>query len=172
MTDPTPVHWGDKTNAAIMVGLSDVTDDELARATKVIELVTGVVYEFVMVPANGNTIPLLNKRDIYWMDAATVYLVPFMRDHPDFFTRMQAKAFSQDGQSATLDGDSLILPPLVRRALKRLSWRGTRTLMPSRLRRDTVAGQTVGSGSPYPVLGAGAGVADYPGEIWVTETRG
>jgi hypothetical protein len=163
-------HWGKIADTELRTGLTGVTDTELGRASLVIELVTGAVYAFVAVPANGNTISLLDKRDTYWMDAAAAYLVPFMRDHPDFFTRMQAKGFSQDGQSVQLDGDSLILPPLVRRALKRLSWRGTRTLLPSRLRRDTIAGQTGGGG--YPLLPPGAGVSDYPAEIWVTETRG
>lgn len=170
MTDVT-AHWGTIADTQLRTGLTDVTDDELMQASAVVELVTGAIYDFTMVPANGNTIPLLNKRDEYWMNAAAAYLVPFMRDHVDYLTRMQAKAFSQDGQSVTLDGDSLVLPPLTRRALKRLSWRGTRTMLPSRLRRDTIAGQT-GGGSPYPVLPAGAGVSDYPAELWVTEVRG
>lgn len=165
-------HWGTVPDTLARTGLT-TTDAELTTASNVVELVTGCVYAFTALPANGNTIPLLNKRDTYWMNAATAYLVPFIRDHVDYMTRMQAKSFSQDGQSVVLDGDSLVLPPLTRRALKRLSWRGTRTMLPSRLRRDTIAGQAeLGVGTPWPILPAGAGVSDYPAEIWVTEVRG
>lgn len=165
-------HWGTIDDTQERTGLDDVTDEELSRASAVVELVTGAIYAFTAKDQSGNTNSLLNGRDTYWINAATAYLVPFMRDHVDFLTRMQASAFSQDGQSVSLGKDSLVLPPLTQRALRRLSWRGTRTMLPSRLRRDTLAGQAMGPGNPYPILAPGQGVADYPAEIWVTETRG
>lgn len=140
--------WGTTANTKTLTGVT-VDDDTLAQASRQIELVTGAVYEF--------TKTLLNKLDAYWIAAAVGYQAAWLADQPDAYVRLDVENASQDGESANFKPDALVLAPLARRALKRLSWRGTRSLVPVK----------VGEGSTSPlVLPAGAPVHDYEDENW------
>lgn len=106
-----------------------VTQSDVDRAEGTIETLTGVIA--------GQSLTLLGRRDLYWLQAATAYQAAWLADQPDAFTRSDVAGVSQDGVSATLKPDALVLAPNARRALKRLSWRGTRTLSPTLARAAT-----------------------------------
>ena len=102
-----------------------VTPEDIAAATSAIELVTGLIEG-----ANRELTP----RDAYWLKLAVSYQAAWMQSAPDYFDRNEVSAASSEDQSATgQHNDWIILAPLTRRAIKRLSWRGTRTVHPKTL---------------------------------------
>jgi len=100
-----------------------VNATQLAQASATIELHTGAIEAVERV--------YLSVRDAYWLRLAVCYQAAWQTPTPDFFERMDVTSASQDGQSASYTADSLTLAPLARRAIRRLSWKGTRTLMPA-----------------------------------------
>jgi hypothetical protein len=73
----------------------------------------------------------LSPRNLEWLKRAVCYQAAYMVEHPDYFSRMDLVSLTQDGVSAVFRRDSQILSPLARRCLKRLSWRGMRTITPA-----------------------------------------
>lgn len=125
-----------------------VSAEDIARAEAILSLVHGVVDE--------HTVGAINKRDLYFLKLATCYQTAWMLDNPDYFERLDMTNYSSDGQSVTFKADGLLLAPATRRAVKRLSWRGTRTLKPKRAR----------AASGAPLLDPGAPIYDYANDEW------
>lgn len=98
-----------------------VQDTDVDQATGIIEIVSGADAD--LLDATN-----LSARNLKWLRYAVAYQCAFMVDHPDYFTRMDVTQMTQDGSSATLRADGLVLAPNARRCLKRLSWRGVRTV--------------------------------------------
>lgn len=74
--------------------------------------------------------PDMTRRDAYWLRQAVAFQAAWLTTTPDYLERNDISAASQDGESVTLNPDALVLAPLAKRAIKRLSWRGTRTIRP------------------------------------------
>jgi len=110
-----------------------VTEGQRSRAAVVIELTTGLI-EGTLAQRPDTT-----DRDLYWLRVACAYQAAWMQAQPDFLTRNDVSAMSVDGESATGKPDWLALAPLARRAIKRLSWRGTRTAYTEPTLRDVEA---------------------------------
>lgn len=72
----------------------------------------------------------ITRRDLYWLRQAVAFQAAWLADTPDYLERNDVDSASQDGQSAAFKPDALVVAPLVKRALKRLSWRGTRSIRP------------------------------------------
>lgn len=100
-----------------------VVDRNLAAFS--VELTTGLIESTAHVD--------LKRRDAYWLRQAVAFQAAWLSETPDYLERNDVSAASQDGQSVTLKPDALVLAPLARRALKRLSWRGTRSVRPLRV---------------------------------------
>lgn len=114
--------WATKDDVKSVTGKT-VTDADVALATSGIELTTGLIAEVAR--------PDITRRDLYWLRQAVCFQAAWVADAPDYLERNDVAAASADGQSANgQHGDWLILAPLARRALKRLSWRGTRSIRP------------------------------------------
>lgn len=95
----------------------------LALAVSSIELVTGLIASVERVD--------MTRRDAYWLRQAVCFQAAWIADTPDYLERNAVASASADGQSATgADADWLVIAPLAKRALKRLSWRGTRSIRP------------------------------------------
>lgn len=89
-------------------------------AANAVELLTGLVESVERTD--------LASRDAYWLKLAVAYQAAWLLSQPDYLERSAIASASQDGQSATMgNADWLVLAPLARKALKRLSWRGIRT---------------------------------------------
>lgn len=100
-----------------------VTDAQLALAIHSIELVTGLIAEVER--------PDMTRRDAYWLRQAACFQAAWLAPTPDYLERNDVASASADGQAATGEhADWLVLGPLTRRAIKRLSWRGTRSIRP------------------------------------------
>jgi hypothetical protein len=117
---------------ALWATITDITDvtgktvDELTRnlAASAIELHTGAIESVPRVD--------MSRRDAYWLRQAVCFQAAWLAPTPDYLERNDIKTASQDGASASGGPDWMTLAPLARKALKRLSWRGTRTVLTGR----------------------------------------
>lgn len=115
--------WANVADVTSITG-AVVNQTTVDQAEGIIETFTGAIASLA--------VDKLNPRDLVFLKKAVAYQAAFMADHPDFFLRMDVSSMAQDGQSATIKPDGLIIAPMSRRACKRLSWRGSRTLSPYR----------------------------------------
>jgi hypothetical protein len=94
------------------------TDQNLALANTSIEMFSGVA---------STTHEVTRATDRHWLRLAVAYQAAWIAQTPGYTGRADASGFSSDGDSVTLKPDGAVLAPLARRALKRLSWQGSRT---------------------------------------------
>lgn len=90
-------------------------------AAQAVELSTGLIEAVERVD--------LTDRDAYFLRLACAYQAAWLEGQPDYLTRTNLSSASADGQSATGGPDWLTLSPMARKAIKRLSWAGTRSAM-------------------------------------------
>ncbi|MFB7111731.1 hypothetical protein [Streptomyces sp. NPDC056291] len=122
--------WATTADVLDITGVT-VTEAQLTRAQHVIDMVSGRTYDIhdLLVAEN-------RRRDLYWLKLAVAYQAAWMIAQPDMFTRMNVTRVDQDMSEAEMGASALVLAPLARRALNRLSWRGTRSLQVQRPRTD------------------------------------
>lgn len=101
-----------------------VTEQTRTLAVSAIELNTGLI--------EAVSRPDMNRSDAYWLRQAVVFQAAWLLAQPDYLERSAVSSVSQDGQSASAGNpDWLVLAPLTRKALRRLSWRGIRSVQTS-----------------------------------------
>jgi hypothetical protein len=107
-------------------GVTGKTVNELARnlAAQSIELHTGAIESVTRVD--------MSRRDAYWLRQAVCFQAAWLAPTPDYLERNDITSANQSGVSASGGPDWMTLAPLARKALKRLSWRGTRTVLTGR----------------------------------------
>lgn len=120
----TATPWATIAQITALTGVT-VTDVERNNAAHVIELYTGLIEEVERAD--------ISDRDRYWLKLAVGYEAPWIQEHPDLLAQLDVTAAAQDGQSATYKPDALLLAPLARHALKKLSFRGPRSIVPARV---------------------------------------
>lgn len=100
-----------------------VTPDLRTRAALTIGTMVGLI--------EGVQRPDISDRDKHYLKLATAYQAAWMKNHPDLFDREDVTSAGQDGESVSFRNvDSHVLAPLARKAIRRLSWRGKRMVMP------------------------------------------
>jgi len=105
--------WATTSDTLALTGVT-VSDAVLAQAQGVIELYAGI--------SEGNSADLsdANQR---MLKAAVAYQAAWMHGQVDVTTRSDVAQLQQDGATVVPTGqDALLLAPLARRALDRLSW--------------------------------------------------
>jgi hypothetical protein len=125
--------WATAENVFTDVGVVP-TDSNLALANGTIETMSGAIFGIHEVT---------RATDRHWLRLAVGYQAAWIAETPGFTGRADASAISSDGDSVTLKPDGAVLAPLARRALKRLSWQGSRT-RGTVGRRDRVARDDAG----------------------------
>lgn len=98
-----------------------VTAGQRKQAATTIELHVGLIEAVERVD--------VTDRDRYWLKLATCYQAAWLKAQADLFERNDVSSAGQDGESATFRADAHTLAPLARKAIKRLSWRGPRTMI-------------------------------------------
>lgn len=105
--------WATASEALALTGAT-VDDDQLDQAQGVVELFAGIT--------EANTADLGANRRL--LRAAVAYQAVWMAAQIDVATRTDVSSLTQDGAGVTpAHADALILAPLAKRALDRLSWR-------------------------------------------------
>jgi hypothetical protein len=115
----TATPWASIADIATVTGKT-VTAAIRDQAAAAIELHTGAIESVPRVD--------MSRRDAYWLRQAVCFQAAWLESTPDYLERNDIKTTSQDGASATGGPDWLTIAPLARKAIKKLSWRGTRTL--------------------------------------------
>ncbi len=118
-TTQLPGIWATPDDVLALIGIT-VPLSAVNEAARTIEILTGLI----------ESVPRVNiaDRDLYWLKLAVCYQAAWLPTQPDFLERTDISAATQDGQSVTLKPDALVLAPMARRSLKRLSWRGARSV--------------------------------------------
>lgn len=104
-----------------LTGLS-VGESDVVMAQGIIELFVG---------RTEAVFATMQSRDRYWLKMAVVYQCAWMQSHPEVFSIMDVAELRQvDLQVSFREGDphAAVLAPLARKALRRVSWKGTRTI--------------------------------------------
>lgn len=110
--------WATAGEALTLTGAS-VTTAQLAQAQGVVELFAGITED--------NTADL--GANLRLLRAAVAYQAVWMAAQIDVATRTDVQSIQQDGTNVTPGhADALILAPLAKRCLDRLSWRGPRSV--------------------------------------------
>lgn len=98
-----------------------VTEQTRTLAVSAVELSTGLIEEVYRID--------LTDRDRYWLRCAVAYQAAWLLTQSDYLERNAVASVSQDGQTATAgNADWLILSPLARKAIRKLSWRNPRVI--------------------------------------------
>src|SRR5690606_12174704 len=110
--------WASAEDTLAMTGVQ-VTEDLLAQAQGVIDVFSGVT------EGAEQEISARNRR---LLRSAVAYQAAWMVGQIDVMTRTDVSQLRQDGSEFTAaHPDSLVLAPLAKRCLDRLSWRGARS---------------------------------------------
>lgn len=97
-----------------------VTAPQLAQAQAVVELFTG------RTPASDDA---LLVRDVYWLKQAVCWQTVWQKEQPGFASRSSVANMIQDGAHWEYTSKAAVnLAPLAIRAIKNLSWMGSRTV--------------------------------------------
>lgn len=118
MTASNPVTWCTADDVTLYTG-AQVTAAQLAQAQAAIDVAAG---------RSIDVYSSLRARDLYYMKLAAAYQCAWMAAQPDMFTRTEVKQSTGDGMSVQFGDGALVLAPLARRALRRVSWRRSRSV--------------------------------------------
>jgi hypothetical protein len=113
--------WTTPEQASSVTGVG-LAQADLDKAYPIIEIFAGVTTDAQ---------PTLKPRDLRLLRYAEAYQAAWMQDQVNVTGRLDIADSSQDGTSWSSQGDdTLILAPLAKRSINRLSWRKSRTLRP------------------------------------------
>lgn len=116
--------WATVAETLTYTGIT-VTTAEVAQAQFIVELFSDVTED--------STISTKNLR---MLKMAVAYQAAFVTDHPDLFTHVDVSTMLQDGVQFTQGHENaMVLAPLARRAINRLSWRRNRSIKIRKPRR-------------------------------------
>lgn len=110
--------WTDAATVLAVTGVT-VTDQQILQAQADIEVFTGRTFADTA---------RIRPRDLHWIGRAVAYQVAWRVGQVGVETRMDQTAQSQDGVSATLGADAVVLAPMAARSINRLAWRRSRTV--------------------------------------------
>jgi hypothetical protein len=116
----TQTTWATAADVLSLTGAT-VTDSQLTQANAALELHAGRLYT----DAAART----GTRDIEWMRRACAYQAAWMPSQPDMFSRLDITSTGNAaGSGVALKDHALVLAPLARKALARVSWLRSRSL--------------------------------------------
>ncbi|WP_445520440.1 hypothetical protein [Streptomyces sp. NEAU-174] len=96
-----------------------VTWAQLVQAQAAVEVFSNRIY--------ADT-PRMRTRDVYWLGKAVAYQAAWLVGQYDVSTRLDSSQVQQDGVVASLDAKAMVLAPMAKWALQRVSWMRSRTV--------------------------------------------
>lgn len=111
--------WATLADVLAVTGLGAETVD-LAAGSAVV-----TIYANRTEAASGG----IHARDLEWLRQATCWQTVWQKNQPGFEARSVVSSYSQDGLTVAHAAEwNISLAPMAARALKNLSWKGSRTL--------------------------------------------
>jgi hypothetical protein len=115
------VTWATASDVATYTGLP-VTAAQVEQAQAVIEL-------FADTTEDASDAGNIKPKNLRLLKLAVAYQAGWITQHPDAFTNIDLTNFTQDQVSGTLThASALVLAPLAKRCIDRLSWKRIRPL--------------------------------------------
>lgn len=116
--------WASVNDVYTITGFTP-TNAQLATAGAVIDIYVNRTFS-----ASGG----MSARDLYWLKQAVAWQTVFEANNPGLAQRSLVTDINQDGLTARYPNEaSVILAPLAQRAIRNLSWKGSRTLLPQKV---------------------------------------
>ena len=113
--------WATTSDVTTYTGLS-VTAAHVEQAQAIVEL-------FADTTEDASDAGTIFPKNLRLLKLAVAYQAAWITQHPDAFTNLDLTNYNQDQVSGTLaHANALILAPLAKRAIDRLSWKRTRPL--------------------------------------------
>lgn len=107
---------------------TEFTTDALYQAQILVELFANADFED---KAN------YGAKDVKWLSRAVAYEAVFLAENPGVLTNHSVSLLTQDQMSASLTSVAAnVLSPAAIRCIENLSWRGDRTVVMGKLRKD------------------------------------
>lgn len=105
-----------------------VGDDVVARAGANIDTECARPYDVFVagVPAGG--VSQISALDLYWLKLACAYQAAWLPSQPDLYARTDVKQIGRGTGSLQLGDKALVLAPLAKGPLNRVSWLKSRSL--------------------------------------------
>lgn len=119
MTTPTQTTWATPADVLNLLD-QEVTNSLVIVANTIIEILSARIYTLAA--------PRTGTRDIEWMKRAVAFEAVWITGQPDFFTRLDVNAITEGRRSIGVKELSMILAPMAKMALRRVSWLRTRSL--------------------------------------------
>jgi hypothetical protein len=111
--------WAQLADVVALTGVT-VTQLQLSTANAIIEIFARRLY--------GVAGPRTGTRDLEWMKRAVAFQAAWMQGQPDFFTRLDVTTITEGRKSIGLKEQTLMVAPMARMALSRVSWQKTRSI--------------------------------------------
>lgn len=104
-----------------------VTDPQVEQAQALIEV-------FADTTEDASDAGNISPKNLRLLKLAVAYQTAWITQHPDAFTNIDVSQVQQDGVVATMQhNNALVLAPMAKRCIDRLSWRRTRSLRIGRM---------------------------------------
>ena len=113
--------WATTSDVATYTGVT-ATAAQVEQAQAVVEM-------FADTTTDASNAGNISPKNLRLLKQAVAYQAAWITQHPDAFTNVDLTAFNQDQVSGTLaHANALILAPLAKRCIDRLSWKRIRPL--------------------------------------------
>jgi hypothetical protein len=141
------------------------SEQEVMAAGFIIDLHTGRPYSFTGPDGSSyNWYENTGDIDAYYLKMAVAYQVVWMTQQPDLMTRLDLANLPAKGRPLTINVGALILGPLAKKALGRVSWLRSRALHVRSPFEDLYTANSVNFGEfifPWQPIGGWAPGVDY-----------
>lgn len=125
-----PALWASVADVKAVTGL-DVSEEVLARAQFQVEILVGVLAAQSYMAGTSHTEDqkvAISYGDTQWLKRGVAYQAAWLSAQPDVYQRNNVTSIGQDGVSVQYADQGLILGPLAKKALNRVSWLGSRAV--------------------------------------------
>lgn len=114
---------------------SDVTTYTGLNATAAqVEQAQAIIEIFADTTEDASNAGNISPKNLRLLKLAVAYQAAWITQHPDAFTNIDLTQVQQDGVVATMQhNNALVLAPMAKRCIDRLSWRRTRSLRIGRM---------------------------------------
>jgi hypothetical protein len=166
----TQTTWATAAQVLTYTGV-EVTDLQVTQAGWIIDLYSGRPYSFSWTEPTTGEVTQYNwwenvgAADNYWMTLAVCFQVVWMTQQPDLLTRMDLQSIPTARETIKVMGNGMMIGPLAKKALARVSWLRSRALHVRSPFEDLYTANSVNFGEwifPWSPIGGGFGYPSGP----------